>query len=222
MPAEAPLGRHDLVWLAPGWRGALAAPAAAATLSAADAWISRGRPAVACRRERGSPDDVALGIALPPGGGPRRVSLLVRREVIVRSSSPLTLAEALPSAPAGWRAPLSALDRDARAAGLILRVYGSLAWQHLSGAPFLTARSDADLLAEVRDAGELRAALSLLHRQARPEAPPLDGELLLPGGRGIAWRELARRPARILVKSAATVTLERTADALGPLAEGLS
>jgi phosphoribosyl-dephospho-CoA transferase len=222
MRAEALPARHDLVWLAPGWRGALAAPAAAATLSAFEAWISRDRPAVACRRERGSPDDVALGIALPPGGGPRRVSLLVRREAVARSSSPLTLDEVLPSAPIRWRAPLAALDRDARYAGLILRVYGSLAWQHLSGAPFVTERSDVDLLAEVRDAGELRHALSLLHRPARPEAPPLDGELLLPGGRAIAWRELARRPARVLVKSAAAVALEPIADALGPLAEGLS
>jgi phosphoribosyl-dephospho-CoA transferase len=222
MPAEALPGRHDLVWLAPGWRGALAEPAAAGTLSAFDAWSSRGRPAVACRRERGSPGDIALGIALPPGGARRRVSLLVCREAVARSTAPLTLAEVLPGAPVGWRAPLAALDRDARAAGLILRVYGSLAWQHLSGAPFVTERSDVDLVVEVREAGELRHALSLLHRPAAPEGPRLDGELLLPGGRGIAWRELARRPARILVKSAAAVSLERTRDVLGPLAEGLS
>jgi hypothetical protein len=38
-------------------------------------------------------------------------------------------------------------------------------------------------------------------------APRLDGELILPGDRAIAWREFARRPEELLVKSAGGPTL---------------
>jgi phosphoribosyl-dephospho-CoA transferase len=214
--------RHDLVWLAPGWRRALAAPLEPAIVAALDGWIERGRPAVACRTERAAPGVLALGVALPPDAPVRRAALLVHARAVARTSPPLALAEALPSAPARWRDALAGLDRSARAAGLTLHVYGSLAWEHLSGAPYLTAASDVDLLARVEDAAGLRRAVRLLASRADDAAPRLDGEILLPGDRGVAWRELAARPQRVLVKSADGVALVRTRDALGPLAEGLA
>jgi phosphoribosyl-dephospho-CoA transferase len=214
--------RHDLVWLAPGWEGALAAPLAADARAAARAWTDRGRPAVAARRDGPAPGAVALGIALPPGGTLRRIALSVEPGAIARVSPPVALGAALASAPAPWRLPLAALAREAAALGLVLRVYGSLSWQHLSGAPYLTAASDVDLLVRVRDAGELRRALDLLRERAREGNPRLDGEILLPAGRGVAWRELARAPERILVKSRDAVALAPTRAVLGALAEGLS
>ena len=107
----------------------------------------------------------------------------------------------------------------ARAAGLVLRVHGSLAWQHLSGEPHVTERSDVDLLVRPRDAAELDAALALLRAHARLGGPRLDGEILLPGDRGVAWRELAGRSERVLVKSGTAVALEPRRGALGALAE---
>jgi phosphoribosyl-dephospho-CoA transferase len=95
-------------------------------------------------------------------------------------------------------------------------------WQHLSGIPYLTPASDVDLLVRPRDAVELRSALALLAASGPAGAPRLDGEVQLPDGRGVAWRELAARPDRVLVKSARGVALERTGDWLGPLAGGLS
>jgi len=213
--------RHDRVWLAPGWRGALAQPVEGTALAAIGAWIDAGRPAVACRRDGVAAGVVALGIALPPGAPTRRAALLVGREAVARVAPPLALAEALASAPAAWRKRLGALEREARAAGLTLRVYGSLAWQHLSGAPYLTERSDVDLAVAPRGPGELRRALRLLAARDAEATPRLDGEILLPAGGGIAWRELASRPERVLVKSPEGVALERTRDALGALAEGL-
>jgi phosphoribosyl-dephospho-CoA transferase len=211
--------RHDLVWLAAGWEGALAQPLAGDALSAVRAWIARGRPAVACRGATRVAGAVALGVALPPGGRLRRVAFSVRREAVARRSPPLALAAALPAAPPAWRAPLEALGRDAAGAGLDVRVYGSLAWQQLSGEAYLTAASDVDLLVAARDAGELRRALGLLRPRAGDDAPRLDGELLLPGGRGVAWRELARAPARLLVKAIDGVEVAPARAVLGPLAE---
>jgi phosphoribosyl-dephospho-CoA transferase len=213
MPADVP-SRHELVWLAPGWRRALAAPLLVEGRGALEAWIAWGRPLVACRRPSTSPDAVALGLTLPPGETPRRAALLVRRSAVERVEPPLALEQVVPGAPAAWRAPLAALARAARAAGLTLRVYGSLAWQHLSGAAYVTGGSDADLLVPVRDAAELRRAVELLEPRAAGAEPRLDGELLLPGGRAVAWRELLSRPRTILVKSGAAVSLERTADLL--------
>jgi phosphoribosyl-dephospho-CoA transferase len=217
MPADVVPSRHDLVWLAPGWRRALAAPLLAEGRAALEAWIARGRPLVACRRPSAAPEAVALGFTLPPGETPRRASLLVRPEAVERVAPPLALEELVPGAPAAWRAPLAALERAARAAGLTLRVYGSLAWQHLCGAAYVTSGSDADLLVPVRDAVELRRALDLLEPRAAGAEPRLDGELSLPGGRAVAWRELLSRPRTILVKSDAAVSLERTAEVLAAL-----
>jgi phosphoribosyl-dephospho-CoA transferase len=214
--------RHDLVWLAPGWRSALAAPAGAAVVDALGDWFGRGLPAVVRRRDPASAGALALGVALPPGGPERRAALLVEPAAVVRTAPPLALAEAIPSGPSRWRDPLGALDADARAAGLALRVYGSLAWQHLSGARYLTSTSDVDLLVSPADAAELRRALALLTRASAAGGPRLDGEILLPCGRGISWRELASRPARVLVRFATGVAIEPTQAALGALAEGLA
>lgn len=212
--------RHDLVWLAPRWEDALA-PLAEGPLAAARAWIARGRPAVATRGGGPAAGAVALGIALPPGGALRRIALSVERGALAAVTPPLPLSAALPSAPVAWRPRLALLEGEAAAAGLELRVYGSLAWQHLSGDPYLTAGSDVDLLVAVGDAEGLRRALRLLRARAAEEAPRLDGEILLPGGRGVAWRELARAPARVLVKSAEAAAIAPTLAVLGPLAEGL-
>lgn len=220
MAADPLPARHDLVWLAPGWRRALAAPVEGTALSAIETWFRAGRPAVACRREGIAAGAVALGIALPPGAPVRRPALLVDGDAVARVAPPLALAEALASAPGPWRGPLAMLEREAQGAGLMLRVYGSLAWEHLSGERYLTGDSDVDLLVAVQLPEELRRALRLL--AARAAGPPrLDGEVLLPGGHGVAWRELATRSERVLVKSADAVALQRTRDVLGALAEGL-
>jgi phosphoribosyl-dephospho-CoA transferase len=206
--------RHDLVWLAPGWRAALVAPLEPAVAPVLEDWVARGRPLVACRRDGLGTGELALAAALAPVGPLRRARIAVRRAAVARVAPPPALADVLPSTPFPWRSALAALDRDARAAGLMVRVYGSLLWRHLTGEPHLTATSDVDLLVRVRTAGELGRALALLEARAAQDDPRLDGELVLPGGRGVAWRELAARPARILVKSSEAVELVRLGEAL--------
>jgi phosphoribosyl-dephospho-CoA transferase len=213
--------RHELVWLAPGWRAALAAPVAPALAAALDGWIARGRPLVACRGDGVAPGELALAAALAPAGPLRRARLVVRSEAVAWTAPPLSLGEVIPSAPLRWRPPLAALARDGREAGLAVRVHGSLAWQHLTGERHLRPGSDVDLLVPVATTDELRRALALLAPRAH-DSPRLDGEILLPGGLGVAWRELAARPARVLVRSTDALALVPAADALGPLAGGLS
>ena len=130
-----------------------------------------------------------------PRGERRRVALLLDPAAIARIGPPLGAARR----PARARARLVARAPPsrsiaARAGGVLLRVYGSLAWQHLSGLPSVTAGSDVDLLAEPRSATELRSALELLRAREADCAPRLDGEVVLAGGRAVAWRELVAAP----------------------------
>jgi phosphoribosyl-dephospho-CoA transferase len=205
--------RHHRVWLAPGWRAALRGELAPGPLAEVESWLALGRPAVAARHGGTPPGAIALGIALP-GAGKRRVALAVDPEAVARVEPPLELAAVIASAPASWRDLLRVLDEEARSAGVALGVYGSLAWQHLSGEPYVTSGSDVDLLAPAGTEAQLRAALSLLGAHARDRAPSLDGELLLPGGRAVAWREVLSGGARLLVKSARAVALEPAGVAL--------
>jgi len=197
--------RHQLVWLARGWEEHIVSIAAEAAPAVA-AWVARGLPLVATRRDPSCPGAVALGLVRPPGSRVRRIAVRVAPAALDRSAPPPRLSDALASAPAAWRAPLRALDLEARDAGLVLRVHGSLAWQHLSGDPYLSPSSDVDLLVRSRDPAALARALELLGRHGAGP-PRLDGELLLPGGRAVAWRELAGGAARILVKTADAVAL---------------
>jgi phosphoribosyl-dephospho-CoA transferase len=114
----------------------------------------------------------------------------------------------LPAVPDRWRPPLSALIADARRAGLDLRVYGSVAFQALTGQAYLTAASDIDLLLAPRTVEQYRYALALLARHAH--ALPLDGEIVFPQGPAVAWKELLRvrgPGARVLAKSTDAVSL---------------
>lgn len=205
--------RHHRVWLSPGWRGAMRVELARGALADVEAWLALGRPAVAARNGGAPPGTIALGIALP-GDGKRRVSLVVDASAVTRVEPPLELGAVIASAPAPWRARLHALDADARAAGVALGIYGSLAWQHLSGEPYVTSSSDVDLLAPAATEAQLHAALSLLGTHAGDREPALDGELLLPGGRAVSWREVLSGGARLLVKSDREVTLEPAAAVL--------
>src|SRR3954447_17708746 len=75
---------------------------------------------------------------------------------------------------------------------------------------FPDRHSDVDLLFAPRGWGaveELLAALGGLDGFGSADGPRLDGEILLPDGGAVAWRELASRPSKLLVKGPMDVTL---------------
>jgi phosphoribosyl-dephospho-CoA transferase len=186
------------------------------------AWLAQGRPAVAARRPAGADEALAcLGIPLPPSRGRARIPLRAPLQAVVRVGPPLALAEAIPSAPAGQREALRGLHAEAVTLGLLLRVHGSLPWQHLTGEPYLTASSDLDLLLSIGSRWQLSAALRLLALWERRTGLVVDGELRLPAG-GVAWRELATGAERLLVKRAAGVDLLSRHELLGALPSGMA
>lgn len=215
--------RHDLVWLDPARAAGLEVEPA--WRPEVERWLARGLPAVARRRDgdpgagAGGGAAVALGIPVAPSRGKARIALSAPAGLVLRVEPPLRLATALGSAPAAWRQPLRALDGAARALGVVLRVHGSLAWQHLAGEPWVAGGSDVDLLVDLDRADQVEAALAVLAAWERTAGIRADGELRLPAG-GVAWRELASGARQVLLKSDAAARLVPRAAVLAGLAAG--
>jgi phosphoribosyl-dephospho-CoA transferase len=115
------------------------------------------------------------------------------------------LRDAARTAPTEWQEVVAALLALGDAIKVTPRVFGALLWQHTTGLPYLRAQSDLDLLWLISDE---RTALSLVERLLRLDAASpvrLDGELELPDGAGVNWRELAQTRAdpddELLVKT---------------------
>lgn len=201
--------RHARVWLDPvKWRSAVVGPLADEDVDALTAWIAEGRAVVTRRREPGADAQrVDLGVALPPAPDKRRIPLSVHRGAILRSAPPSTLDDVIDRAPSEWRAALRDLaDRGSRIDARF-HVYGSLAWQAISGESYVFATSDVDLLWTADGIEQLNRVLGLLSSWESDSGLRPDGELLLPDGDGIAWRELAGAPDRVLVKHRDRVSL---------------
>jgi phosphoribosyl-dephospho-CoA transferase len=201
--------RHGWAWLAGDWPRHLRDPLARDDEARVHAWSEAGHPfVVAGRGCADGDDDVRLGLSLPDK---TRVGLHLSRSALMRFRAPLSLEEAEASAPPSWRDSLRIVQELARPAGLAIRVYGSLAWLHWSGLPFLRPGSDIDLLLEIgpdsRPAAVYDALRSLTGWRTGPR---LDGEVVSSAGLAVAWRELAGQPPEVLVKGAgAPLLLDR-------------
>ena len=194
MLLATPRRRHDLLCPSPSAWDALLRRRPELTEAALLAdWARREWPVIVRRR---GPDDgsaiVAAAVPLPPSHGKRRVALdFLPGEALV-ARPPVRLRDAAGVAPADWQPVIASLDALGDALGLAPCVFGALLWQHLTGLLYLTGRSDLDLLWQVSDAAvavRLTRALTRLD-----EAGPIriDGELVLPDGAGVNWREFAR------------------------------
>jgi phosphoribosyl-dephospho-CoA transferase len=195
--------RHDLVYLAPD--AAFATPCAepgGAYWLAARQWIAAGRPLVAARQPGGG--DLLLGLSLPTRLQRKKLSIRVDRSSIAEIRPPLALADCLSRLPAGEAAVLARLVEQAAACSLRLGVYGSLAWEGLSGESYRHPDSDIDLICDIEHVGQLATILPALEQAAAELPCRLDGELRFPGGHASAWREIAgqltRPNAQVLVK----------------------
>ncbi len=84
-------------------------------------------------------------------------------------------------------------------------VFGALLWQHVTGLAYLRPGSDIDLIWPMPDQGLLPELLDGLAALDAAGPARLDGEILLPGGEGVNWRELhgerGRADGTVLVKS---------------------
>lgn len=205
--STVPLRRHDLVWLDPGVDAGRFVTAAE-HVDCARSWVKQGRPLVVARQSEPAArqaDQMILGFTLPSAPVRKRIALRAPRAAIIRHSRPLLLLDAIDHAPRSWRAGIYSLHALCAKAGAVPRVYGSLSSQAFTGARFLDAASDLDLLLECSEATRLHALLAALETFPM-QMPRIDGEILAPTGWAVAWRELAGAiragtPRQVLAKS---------------------
>lgn len=149
----------------------------------------------------GEPFGVPLGLPLPPFAGKRRLAFVMRLDDVAATYRPPPLRLASWSAPRAWRPTLDALGELAAAHAVDVRIFGSLAWQILTGLGYLTEGSDLDLLLHVRrgtDLTGLTEGLSAIEAQAPMR---LDGELVRGDGAAVNWREFHAGSQELLMKT---------------------
>jgi phosphoribosyl-dephospho-CoA transferase len=122
--------------------------------------------------------------------------------------------------PPAWQRPLASLDKAALRVGVRFRVFGSAAWQALTGLDYLQADSDLDLVLRPIDGAEIAAATEILERWEAAEERRADVEIVFPGEDAVAWREWTNRDASVLlVKNPERVALVRRAELVARLAK---
>jgi phosphoribosyl-dephospho-CoA transferase len=188
------LQRHDLLRVEPSaWDAMLGCYPGLADLPLVADWARLDRPVIVRRRMVGDyADGVPAALPLPPCYGKKRLAFGFSSRAAMMVLPPVLLRDAVPAAPTSWHPTLDALLELGYAVGITPRVFGALLWQHSTGLPYLTARSDLDLLWSVSDE---RTAISLVEGLIRLDANGpvrLDGELELPEGAAVNWREVAQ------------------------------
>lgn len=167
-------------------------------------WAEAGRPAIIRRPDCSDRSDmVPLGIPLPPMQGKRRVALRCPLDAIVRMAPPPPLCDAAQAAPDAWQISIARLLMLAPD----VACFGSLAWAHLTGLPYLADNSDIDLIfgcASSDCADRIAQGLEV----AAVDAPMrVDAELVTPLGEAVQWREWASGSVELLAKSMAGTRL---------------
>lgn len=204
--------RHDLVYLD---RDAAFETSCAATgdslWQAARDWIAAGRPLVAARQPAGG-GLLQLGLSLPLKQQRKRLTIHVDRRAVARIDAPLTIARCCSRLPVAEADVLRRLAERAAACSARLGVFGSLAWEALSGEDYRHADSDIDLICDVETLPQFDAVLAALQQAADQLSCRLDGEIRFPDGNAVAWREVAaqlKNPAAlVLVKGPHEVGLQ--------------
>ena len=204
--------RHDLLLVDPlAWQAVLEEHQRLTALPLVAGWAEEQWPVIVRRRTEGDAASVIpAALPLPPCYGKHRVGFSLRSKQGVTAYPPVLLRDAARAAPPEWQTMIAALVALGGQVGVAPRVFGALLWQHITGLPYLTERSDVDLLWAVSDHATAATLLAGLQRRDAQGPVRLDGELELPGGGGVSWREMALAAERgcdeVLVKTMHGVT----------------
>ena len=199
--------RHDLLLVEPSaWQGVLEDHPHLTALPLVAGWADEQWPVIVRRRTEGDAESaIPAALPLPPCYGKHRVAFSLRSKRGVTAYPPILLRDAASDAPPEWQTMTAGLLALGGQVGVAPRVFGALLWQYLTGLPYLTERSDIDLLWAVSDHATVATLLAGLQRLDAQGPVRLDGELELPGGGGVNWREMALAAERgcgeVLVKT---------------------
>ena len=206
--------RHELLTVAPNfWRSQMeSCPAIAAAPNLAD-WAENGWPVIVRRRTVGDrPDGVPVGVPLPPAAGKMRIALTVPEQAVLKRLPPLPLLTAGHAAGPAWGPTIHTLVALGASCGVSPAAFGSLLWQYRTGLPYLSPRSDLDVLWPIQADCEIRTLVAGIAAAERGAPMRIDGEVVFPNGEAVNWRELhvafnQGGPTEVLAKSVGGVRL---------------
>ena len=219
-PSERRPPRHQLVRIVPAaWDALLASRHDLAGEFLLTGWAQQSWPLIVRRSLPGESSEwLPLGLPLPPCAGKRRIALQARPGDIA-SVAPLPyLADTIEAAPSAWRPFLNELVVVGQQHGVQLRVFGSLAWQYLTGLTYLGPGSDLDLVWTLPRRERIRRLLGDLADIESRAPMRLDGELVRADGAGVNWREVHAGIPELALKTATDVVLCSIDDFVGEAA----
>ena len=113
-------------------------------------WVAQRRPFVMTRQDPSQrPTHRTLALCRPREYSPRRITLEVPFSVVELVVLPVSLEQAIRSAPENFQSALAAIETTLVDMDLTARVFGSLAWQTITHLPYLHAASDVDLIIDL-------------------------------------------------------------------------
>ena len=201
--------RHDLLRVEPRvWSQVLSTRPQLAAIPQVAQWATRGWPLIVRRHIQGDdPAMIPVGLPLPPANGKLRLTAQISPKDVSERLLPLTLRRVREETPLSWRATVDALLELADQTGVEPCVFGSLLWQRFTGLAYLSAGSDLDLLWPTADPETTAQLVRGLAGIEQNSPVRFDGEILLPDGGGVQWREWQGSAVEVLVKTGAGVRL---------------
>ena len=140
--------------------------------------------------------------------GKHRIPLEIPRRAIRSVFPPPTLEECLPPGPL-----LAAFQPVLQICGTEnLRMFGSYAWEFLTGLEYVSPASDLDALLSIDSISEWRNALGVLESWNPPENTRVDLEIVLHGDVSFLWKEYSGDSNRLLFKNNTTVWIGKKSD----------
>lgn len=181
--------RHDLVTLK---KDAVVQSVSCCTTDCAELfvrqWIAEGKAFVNPRQEARL-GNIQLGLAFIQNGVKHRASLQANYEDILRGNPPLELSDCLDMFKREEAIVLGQLIEKLELKGLSLYVFGSVAWEKITGTSYRTDKSDLDLLCDVATMEDLRFVTNAFVEAERALPFCIDGELRFPNDDCVNWLE---------------------------------
>lgn len=173
------------------------------------AWASAGRPFIVTRQDPLIPaGQIDLALVLPGSNKAKsRLKYRTQHQDIVSKQAPISLkavAERLNDP------RLQALTQAFSSVNLMPRVYGSYAWQALTGLNYITPTSDLDLLFTLHNQSDLIELQANLAQIIATTSLRIDGELLFAGTHAVAIEEFLSAAETMLCKTLTDVSLCQT------------
>ncbi len=170
--------------------------------SVIEKWIESGRPVIVCRPGLAfGGGGVHCGIPLPPEQGKKRIGVIAPLNSIRHREGLPELVACMCLLPESRQLQLAEFLNVCRENNFRPGVFGSLAWQHLTGLNYLHEDSDIDLRFKVRNFTELKSLTAILRQFHHHSITLCDIELELWNGSAFSWREFMDDSPQLMMKT---------------------